>query len=287
MSTPNLRRILLIAAVPVLAGAALATAQFTSAFAADDQQAASPRTTAPAVAAPAAGTPTAGTPAAGTPTASATAAGAAAATPAAPMTPPPAAAKPKAAPPASGKAPAPLTVQELPNQAKAAWKPIGAPKNRTVAPSSSLNECAAVQGATGWQQQGWASTAKTPAIQDTFTFATPAAAEHARQALDSQLDGCQATLRDAQTKQGLAPDATSARTATRPAAGAWLYQWTAVPGMSAPGTQAHHVYLAQDGAVLTVLQYSDLASAGQGNSATPASDAALLTTLAGSLALTR
>ncbi|MFI9066258.1 hypothetical protein ACIGQE_31075 [Streptomyces sp. NPDC053429] len=279
MPTTSRRRVLLIAAVPVLAGAALATAQFTSAFAADDLQAAAPRTTARAVTTAAAG--------AATPAATATPAEASAGTPAATVTPPPVAAKPKAVTPKPGQAPAPLAVQELPNQAKAGWKPIGSPKNRTVAPSSSLNECATVHNATGWQQQGWASSAKTPAIQDTFTFATPADAERARQMLDSQLDGCQAALREAQTKQGLAPDATSASTATRTAAGAWLYQWTAVPGMSAPGSQTHHVYLAQDGALLTVLQYSDLASAGQGNSATPASDAALLTTLAGSLALTR
>ncbi|WP_371616484.1 hypothetical protein [Streptomyces sp. NBC_00454] len=283
MPTPR-RRILLIAAVPVIAAAALATAEFTSAFAADDLPPAS-HGAAPAVASPAAGSPTtkpadgAGTPAAGVAPAPA---GPASSAPAAPKT-----AESKSARPAVGKAPAPLAVQELPNQAKAGWKPIGSPKSRDVAPTSSLNECAAVEGATGWQQQGWASAAKTPAIQDTFTFATPADADRARQALNTQLDGCQNALRDAQTKQGRTADATSARTATSPVAGAWQYQWTAVPGMSAPGTQTHHVYLAGNGNVLTVLQYSDLASAGQGNSATPASDAELLTTLAGSLALTR
>ncbi|MEV6583769.1 hypothetical protein AB0M92_37180 [Streptomyces sp. NPDC051582] len=285
MPTPRRRRILLIAAVPVVAAAALATAQFTSAFAADDLQAAAPRTTAPAVTSPAASTPTA-TPAeaGGTPAATVTPSPAGTASSAAAK---PSILTPSSGQPAVGKAPAPLTVEELPNQAKAGWKPIGPPKNRTIAPTSSLNECAAVQGATGWQQQGWASTAKTPAIQDTFTFATQADADRARQALNTQLDGCQAALRDAQTKQGRVPDATSTRTAARPAAAAWLYQWTAVPGMSAPGNQTHHVYLAGDGNVLTVLQYSDLASVGQGNSATPASDADLLTTLAGSLALTR
>ncbi|WP_330297053.1 hypothetical protein [Streptomyces sp. NBC_00503] len=285
MPTPR-RRILLIAAVPVIAAAALATAEFTSAFAADDLPAA-PSAAAPAVASPAAGSPSAttkpadgaGAPAAGV------APGAAGPGSSAPVAPKAAGSKP--AGPAAGKAPAPLAVQELPNQAKAGWKPIGSPKSRDVAPSSSLNECAAVEGATGWQQQGWASAAKTPAIQDTFTFATPADADRARQALNTQLDGCQNALRDAQTKQGRTADATSARTATSPVAGAWQYQWTAVPGMSAPGAQTHHVYLAGNGNVLTVLQYSDLASAGQGNSATPASDAELLTTLAGSLALTR
>ncbi|MDJ0380421.1 hypothetical protein [Streptomyces sp. G-G2] len=286
MSTPR-RRILLIAAVPVVAAAVLATAEFTSAFAAEDLRAA-PRTTAQALTAPAAGKPTPTTTPAG-------AAGApvATGTPSAAGSAPSATAKaptvtPTSGQATSGKVPAPLTVRELPNQAKAGWKPIGSPKRRTVTPTSSLNECAAIQGATGWQQQGWASTAKTPAIQDTFTFATPADADHVRQSLGAQLDGCQAALRDAQTKQGAhTPDATSARTATHPAAAAWQYQWTAVPGMSAPGSQTHHVYLAQDGAVLTVLQYSDMASAGQGNSASPAADADLLTTLAGSLALTR
>ncbi|MFE9483238.1 hypothetical protein ACFYNM_32120 [Streptomyces spororaveus] len=281
MLTPH-RRILLLAAVPVIAAATLATAEFTSAFAADEQPTA-PRAAASAVPSPAAGSPTATTkPAEGAGTPAATVAP----SPAGPA--PSATARPKTArPAATGKAPAPLTVQELPNQAKAGWKPIGSPKSRDVAPSSSLNECAAVEGATGWQQQGWASAAKTPAIQDTFTFATPTDADRARQVLNTQLDGCQTALRDAQTKQGRTPDATSSRTATSPAAGAWQYQWTAVPGMSAPGAQTHHVYLAADGNVLTVLQYSDLTSAGQGNSATPASDADLLTTLAGSLALTR
>ncbi|MFB6810414.1 hypothetical protein [Streptomyces sp. NPDC056387] len=282
MPAPRRSRIALIAAVPVVAVAALATAQFTSAFAADDLQAA-----APAVTAPATGTPSATTTPAQTPDTPAVTA-----TPSPAGTAPSATAKPTTVTPSSGrasvgKAPAPLAVQELPNQAKAGWKPIGPAKSRTVAPSSSINECAAVQGATGWQQQGWASTAKTPAIQDTFTFTTPADADHARQALTAQLDGCQATLRDAQTKQGGTPDATSTRTAERPAAAAWQYQWTAVPGMSAPGRQTHHVYLAADGAVLTVLQYSDLTSAGQANSTTPASDADLLTTLTGSLAPTR
>ena len=53
--------------------------------------------------------------------------------------------------------------------------------------------------------------------------------------------------------------------------------------MSMPGPQIEHVYAAVYGYEVTVLQYADFASAGQANSATPASDQATLRVLVSQL----
>ncbi|MEU6479890.1 hypothetical protein ABZ858_23980 [Streptomyces sp. NPDC047017] len=189
-----------------------------------------------------------------------------------------------AAPRAKSPSPAPpLAAGQLPDEAKAAWKPIGSPVRRPVGHHIGLDECAGLDGATAWLQQGWASAAGTPAIQDTFTFATSAAARHAFDQAGTGMKSCAMPLRALQSTNRLTPDASVARTATAGDASAWRYQWTAVPGMSAPGSQTHHVYLALQGSQLTALQYTDLASAGQTDTATPASDRAFLSTLAAQL----
>ncbi|MFD0332169.1 hypothetical protein ACFQZC_38200 [Streptacidiphilus monticola] len=119
-----------------------------------------------------------------------------------------------------------------------------------------------------------------PAIQDTFTFPSPADAARALAQADAGMQSCQAPLRALQIQHGLPADATVARTATTTGASAWQYQWNAVSGMSAPGPQSHHVYLVQHANQLTVLQYADLATAGQTDSATLAGDQQVLTALA-------
>ncbi|WP_042368202.1 hypothetical protein, partial [Streptacidiphilus neutrinimicus] len=203
---------------------------------------------------------------------------------------PPAAASAAAAHPttsAAARPAAPLAAAQLPDEAKALWKPIGAPTSRPAAHRIGLDECADTTGATAWLQQGWASAANTPAIQDTFTYANPADAARALQQADNGLQNCQTPLRALQTQHGLRPDATVARTAAGTDATAWQYQWNAVPGMSAPGEQIHHVYLVQYGDELTVLQYTDLASAGQTESATPTGDQTVLATLAAHLRTAR
>ncbi|MGW2649779.1 hypothetical protein ACWC2T_33955 [Streptomyces sp. NPDC001393] len=255
------RRALAITAVPVIAAAAFAAAHLSSAAAAT-----APAATGPVHAAPAALAPRGATSSTASPGAH-------------PVVPPPA---PAAGPTTSTAArpAAPLAAAQLPDNAKALWKPIGAPVSRPTGHRVGLNECAAISGTTAWLQQGWASAANTPAIQDTFTFATPADAAHALQQAETGLQSCQTPLRALQTQHGLRPDATVTRTATGSDATAWQYQWNAVPGMSAPGRQTHHVYLSAYGNELTVLQYTDLASAGQTESATPNSDQKVLATLA-------
>jgi hypothetical protein len=177
---------------------------------------------------------------------------------------------------------APLTVTQLPDPT-ASWKPLGAPASRATGHRIGLDECTGVTGATAWLQQGWVSAANTPAVQDTFTFATPADAAGAPAQAETDLQACQAPLRALQAQHGLQPDAAVTRTAVGTDATAWQYRWDAVPGMSAPGPQLHHVYLARYGDELTVLQYTDLAAGGQTASSTAAGDQDELATLSAAL----
>ncbi|MGW1013980.1 hypothetical protein ACWD4X_28550 [Streptomyces termitum] len=273
------RRLLAAAAVPVVAAAAFAAVQYGSASAVTPAPPVSPSSaSAVGPSAPAPATPTEDA----APTASASSsAPAPAATPprtSAPATRSPAPTTPPA-PAGPGTPAVPLPAAQLPNAAKAAWKPLGTPSPRPVGQTIGLNECTGVDGVTAWFQQGWVSTARTPAIQDTFTFATSAAARQAYEKADADMKNCSGRLRALQERNGLTPDASAHSTVTVENASAWRYGWNAVPGMSAPGPQVHHVYLALNGSELTVLQYSDLASAGQSDTATPASDEQFLATL--------
>ena len=178
---------------------------------------------------------------------------------------------------------APLAATQLPDSVKAEWKPIGPPVSRSIGHHVGLNECAGLDGESAWLEQGWASAADTPAIQDSFTFATPAGALHAFQQITAGMSNCTAQLRALQAQNELNPDAASQQTASFSTATAWQYEWDAVPGMSAPGSQIHHVYAAVHDSDVTILQYTDLGSAAEANSSSPASDLATLRTIASQL----
>ncbi|MFF9000691.1 hypothetical protein ACF1GW_04765 [Streptomyces achromogenes] len=195
------------------------------------------------------------------------------------------AAKPRTAEPtrraAAPKPPEPLPAKSLPDSEAAQWKPMGPANIRPVGPETRLNECATVRGAASWQQQGYVSAFKTPAIEDSFTFATEAAATGAYQNLVTDLAGCQDTSREVQRKAGLTADARVERTAATADGNAYRRQWTGVAGMSAPGAQTNHVYLVRRGATVTVLQFTEMRTAsGPRHSYDIRDDRATLATLA-------
>jgi hypothetical protein len=197
---------------------------------------------------------------------------------AAPAVTPPA---PTARTPAS-RDPAPLAPARLPDAARSAWTSMGPSHTRTAGPSVAVDECASVRGAATWQQQGYVSTYDTPAVQDTFAFATEAGAKAAWTRLVAGLDGCRATSRALQSRNGLPQDATVTRTAATADGAAYARTWTAVPGMSAPGRQTDHVYAVREGAVLSVLQVTEISgTTAPGTAYSPGQDAAELAVLAG------
>lgn len=152
--------------------------------------------------------------------------------------------------------PAPLPAAQLPDSAVAQWKPIAPPHTQPVQHQIQLNECADVNGAATWQQQGYVSSFNTPAIQDTFTFTDATAAQDSYRSVLAGMDGCQAKSDALQTASKITPDAQVTRTATTADGTAYTRQWTGVVPISAPGRQTDHIYLVQRGDVLTVLQYA-------------------------------
>ncbi|GGS02193.1 MULTISPECIES: hypothetical protein [Streptomyces] len=182
---------------------------------------------------------------------------------------------------AAPKPPEPLPAKSLPDSEAARWKPMGPTNTRPVGPETRLNECATVRGAASWQQQGYVSAFKTPAIEDSFTFATEAAATGAYQNLVTDLAGCQDTSREVQREAGLTVDARVERTAATADGNAYRREWTGVAGMSAPGAQTNHVYLVRRGATVTVLQFTEMRTAsGPRHSYDIRDDRATLATLA-------
>jgi hypothetical protein len=176
--------------------------------------------------------------------------------------------------------PKPLPAKTLPDSEAAQWKPMGPANTRPVGHDTQLNECAAVHGATSWQQQGYVSTFKTAAIEDSFTFATQAAATITYQNLVADMAECQNTSREAQREGGLSADARVERTAATADGNAYSRQWTGVAGMSAPGPQTNHIYLVRRGATVTVLQFTEMRASGQQHSYDTKNDRATLATLA-------
>ncbi|WP_220213059.1 hypothetical protein, partial [Streptomyces sp. WELS2] len=162
---------------------------------------------------------------------------------------------------AAPKPPEPLPAKSLPDSEAARWKPMGPANTRPVGPETRLNECATVRGAASWQQQGYVSAFKTPAIEDSFSFATEAAATGAYQNLVTDLAHCQDTSRRTQREAGLTADARVERTAATADGNAYRREWTGVAGMSAPGAQTNHVYLVRRGATVTVLQFTEMRTA--------------------------
>lgn len=182
----------------------------------------------------------------------------------------------------AAKAPAaPLPAASLPNSAAALWQPIGTPNVRAINHDVNLNECATVHGAGVWQQQGYTSTFKTPAVEDSFTFTTPNAAKTAFDALLTGMAGCQDHSRGLQSTAKLPADAQVTRTATTITGAAYSRQWTAMAGMSAPGAQDNHIYFVLKGSTVMALQFTEMPGAGAAHTYNTAADQATVATLAG------
>ena len=152
-----------------------------------------------------------------------------------------------------------LTTSQLPAVQAERWKPVGAPSTRIITGHDiTENECSKVDGATTWTQQGFSGgDGQNPAIEDTFSFPSPAAAQSAYTTFASAMAECQATTRAFQHVHDVAPDAVIRQTAAAPHAAAWERTWTGVMGISAEGPQTNHTYLAVGGTRLIVLQFTE------------------------------
>ncbi|MFG2816494.1 hypothetical protein [Streptomyces sp. NPDC048410] len=168
-----------------------------------------------------------------------------------------------------------VTAVQLPDNAAQQWKPLVAPRTQKLDHDFRLNECVAVHGATTWQQQGFISTHKTPAVQDSLVFADDASARSAYRGLIDHMNTCEATSQGLQKQYGLPTDARVTRTATTGDGAAWSRVWTGVQGISAPGAQTNHVYAVQRGSVLALLHFDEWASAGPQSYDTKADPAVL------------
>jgi hypothetical protein len=171
----------------------------------------------------------------------------------------------------------------LPGNGVASWQPVAAAQSRPVVHDVALDECLAVHTATTWQQQGYRSRQDTPAVQDTFVFVDADAARMAYQGLLTAMAGCQSRSRDLQSAAKLPADATVTQTAQSAAGTAWVRHWTGVAGISMPGVQANHIYLAYRGAILTAVQVTVLPDRNPVDPTDSNDDGAVLVELAGSL----
>ncbi|WP_188298340.1 hypothetical protein [Streptomyces sp. CBMA156] len=122
-----------------------------------------------------------------------------------------------------------------------------------------LNECANVHGAATWQQQPYLSSGGNPAVLETYTFGTAAGASAAYQGIHSGMSACQATSRTLQTTNHLTADALSHQTAGAEDTAAFARSWSGVAGISAPGSQTNHLFLATRGTSVLVLHFDELA----------------------------
>jgi hypothetical protein len=119
-----------------------------------------------------------------------------------------------------------------------------------------LNECATVYGPETWQQQPYPSrSGGDPAIFETYTFGTSAAARSAFAAASSGMRSCQATSRALQVTVHITPDAVTRRTASATEAVAFERTWTGVAGVSSFGPQTDHLYIATRGTTVVVLHF--------------------------------
>ncbi|MFF5468883.1 hypothetical protein [Streptomyces achromogenes] len=172
-----------------------------------------------------------------------------------------------------------VTAHRLPDHTAQKWKELAPPSTRKPGPEFQLNECVTVRGATGWQQQGFISAHKTPAVQDSLGFPDAASARAAYREVLAGMKGCEATSRALQKRYGLAADARVRQTAGAGEATAWSRTWTAVQGLSAPGAQANHIYAVRRGSVLVLLHFDEWDSAAP-RSYDPKGDADVLAGLA-------
>lgn len=152
-----------------------------------------------------------------------------------------------------------LNPGQLPSYTVESWTAQApGPVNDMTGHAIQLNECSTVHGAATWQQQPYLSSGGNPAILETFTFATSAAARSAYATVLSGMRSCRATSRALQTASHITPDAVSRQTASATDAVAFERIWTGVMGMSAAGPQVNHLYLAMRGTTVLVLHFDEL-----------------------------
>lgn len=148
-----------------------------------------------------------------------------------------------------------------------------------------LNECASVDGATTWQQQGYKSSGGSSAILETYTFKSAAVATAADTGVLSGMQRCQSTSRALQTANHITADAVCAETAHTARAEAFERTWTGVQGISAAGPQINHLYIALRGSTILILHFDELNTRGSSaGTYSVRNDPAVLTMLTGLLA---
>lgn len=181
--------------------------------------------------------------------------------------------------------PPPVPASSLPNAVAVDWQPMGGlvPMDVPAARAIGITECAGVQGAAAWHEQGYVSNQHTPAQEDIFGFSDTATATKVFQNLAAGFDSCAATSRALQQKSGTTVDAAVAATATADHARAWSRQWTGVAGQSAPGPQTNHYYLVQRGATVIVAAFTEF-GANPPHRYDTAGDSGVLTMLAANAA---
>jgi len=152
-----------------------------------------------------------------------------------------------------------LTAGQLPAAQTEQWSSVGSPSTRPTGGHAIVeNECARISGADTWTQQGFSGAGEeNVAVEDAFSFASPAAARAAYAAFAPAMKACQATTRALQGSKHIPPDAAVHQTAALPAGLAWERTWTGAMGLSAPGPQTNHIYIAVSGAQVTVLQFTE------------------------------
>lgn len=167
---------------------------------------------------------------------------------------------------------------QLPDNAQQKWKEIAPAVTQPLTQDFQLNECVSVPGATNWRQQGFISSHKTPAIQNSLSFKDESAAKAAYQKVLDGMNSCAQTSQALQKQYRLTPDATVQQTAATDNGRAWSRRWNGVQGVSAAGAQTNHIYVVQRGAVLTLLTFDEWESAAPA-SYDPRADAAVLAVL--------
>ncbi|MEU9162963.1 hypothetical protein AB0D29_22140 [Streptomyces sp. NPDC048424] len=167
---------------------------------------------------------------------------------------------------------------QLPDNAQQKWKEIAPAVTQPLTQDFQLNECVSVPGATNWRQQGFISSHKTPAIQNSLSFKDESAAKAAYQKVLDGMNSCAQTSQALQKQYRLTPDAAVQQTAAIDNGRAWSRRWNGVQGASAAGAQTNHIYVVQRGAVLTLLTFDEWESAAPA-SYDPRADASVLAML--------
>ncbi|MGW5346694.1 hypothetical protein [Streptomyces sp. NPDC004050] len=154
----------------------------------------------------------------------------------------------------------PEGLAKLPVEKSLGWMPDGPLSSQELTGQKvTLNECAAVSGATLWQQQGYLSSARNAASQQLFFFPDAASAKGAYDRLVADMANCQTTSRALQAGEGAPQDAVVSTTATVKDGTAWSRHWKGAGGMTARDVQTNHLYAVHQGDRITLFQFDELA----------------------------